>query len=144
MDICDILSDFNSNNNDNNNNDNNNNVAEKVTETTMQRCCGTSQMDHVIEAGRPDIVVLDKEMDHTLVIDIAVPVDGRVEEKEKEKREKYQDLAREIRKLWKTSVNVVLIVVGALGAVANLEEELSRLELGRKEVDRAQFSALLG
>ena len=90
------------------------------------------------------IVVLDKEMDHTWVIDIAVPGDGRVEEKEKEKREKYQDLAREIRKLWKTSVNVVPIVVGALGAVANLEEELSRLELGRKEVDRAQFSALLG
>lgn len=78
------------------------------------------------------------------MIDIAVPGDGRAEEKEKEKREKYQDLAREIRKLWKTSVNVVPIVVGALGAVANLEEELSRLDLGRKEVDRAQFSALLG
>ena len=50
-------------------------------------------------------------------------------------------MAREIRKLWKTSVNVVPIEVGALGAVANLEEELSRLDLGRKEVDRAQFSA---
>ena len=50
-------------------------------------------------------------------------------------------MAREIRKLWTTSVNVVPIVVGALGAVANLEEELSRLNLGRKEVNRAQFSA---
>ena len=121
-------------------------VAEKVTENNKAKVLWdfSIQTDHVIEARRPDIVVLDKEMDHTWVIDIAVPGDGRVEEKEKEKREKYQDLAREIRKLWKTSVNVVPIVVGALGAVANLEEELSRLELGRKEVDRAQFSALLG
>ena len=78
------------------------------------------------------------------MIDITVPGDGRVEGKEKEKREKYQNLTSDIKKLWKTSVNVVPIVVGALGAVANLEEELSRLDLGRKEVDRVKFSALLG
>ena len=47
------------------------------------------QTDHVINTRRPDIVVLDKEMDHTRVIDIPVPGDGRVEEQEKEKREKY-------------------------------------------------------
>ena len=41
-------------------------------------------------------------------------------------------------------MNVVPIVVGPLGAVANLEEELSRLDLGRKEVDKVKFSALLG
>ena len=40
--------------------------------------------------------------------------------KGKEKPAKYQDLARAMNKLWKTSVNVVPIVVGALGAVANL------------------------
>ena len=121
-------------------------VAEKVTENNKAKVLWdfTIQTDHVIEARRPDIVVLDKELDHVWVIDIAVPGDGRVEEKEKEKREKYQDLAREIRKLWKTSVNVIPVVVGALGAVAHLEEELAKLDIGRKEVDRAQFSALLG
>ena len=39
----------------------------------------------------------DKELDHTWIIDIAVPGDARVEDKEKEKVEKYQDLARELR-----------------------------------------------
>ena len=60
--------------------------------------------------------------------------------------EKYQDLARELRRLWETSVNVipVVVVVGALGAVAKLEEYLGMIEIQQKEVDRIQFSALLG
>ena len=73
-----------------------------------------------------------------------MPGDARVEDKEKEKVEKYQDLARELRRLWETSVNVIPVVVGALGAVAKLEEYLGMIEIQQKEVDRIQFSALLG
>ena len=72
-----------------------------------------------------------------------VPGDARVEDKEK-KIEKDQDLARELRRLWETSVNVIPVVVGALGAVAKLEEYLGMIEIQQKEVDRIQFSALLG
>ena len=53
----------------------------------------TTQTDHVIEARIPDILVLDRELDHVWMIDIAVPGDGTVEDKEKEQREKYKDLA---------------------------------------------------
>ena len=60
------------------------------------------------------------------------------------KVEKYQDLARELGKLWRTSVTVIPIVIGALGAVARLDEYMSMLEIERNEVDRVQFSALLG
>ena len=38
-------------------------------------------------------------------------------EKEKEKVEKYQDLRREVARLWNVKAKVVPIVVGALGAV---------------------------
>jgi hypothetical protein len=51
---------------------------------------------------------------------MAVPGDFRVRDKENEKREKYLDLAIELRRLWKTSVNVVPIVIGALGTTCNL------------------------
>ena len=78
------------------------------------------------------------------MIDIAVPGDGRVKDKEKEKVEKYQDLARELRKIWKTSMTVVPIVVGALGAVQNLEEELIKLNVDKREIPKVQFAALLG
>ena len=54
-----------------------------------------------------------------IVIDIAVPADVRIEEKEKEKKEKYQDLKREIRRLWKLrNVEIVPVVIGALGSVS--------------------------
>ena len=53
----------------------------------------------MIEARRPDIIVIDKKERNGLIIDIAVPADVRVEEKEREKVEKYQDLKREIGRL---------------------------------------------
>ena len=41
-------------------------------------------------------------------------------------------------------MNVIPVVVGALGAVAKLEEYLGMIKIQQKEVDRIQFSALLG
>ena len=49
------------------------------------------QTDHVIKARRPDLVVVDKKERSCKIIDFAVPVDSRIEEKEKDKIEKYQD-----------------------------------------------------
>ena len=52
------------------------------------------QTDHIIEARRPDLVVVDSER-ICKIIGFPVPGDSRVEEKEKDKIEKYQDLGRE-------------------------------------------------
>ena len=43
------------------------------------------------------MVVIDKEIS-CKIIDFAVPGDSRIEEKEKNKIEKYQDLRRELQK----------------------------------------------
>ena len=52
-------------------------------------------------------------------MDIAVPGDCRICEKETEKIEKYDELKREIQKLWTMKkVEVIPIVVGALGAIS--------------------------
>jgi len=40
-----------------------------------------------------------------------VPSDTRVEEKEHEKMDRYQDLARELKRLWKLETKVIPIVV---------------------------------
>ena len=40
------------------------------------------------------------EGERKCIIGIAVPGDGRVSDKEKEKMEKYQDLKREIKEIW--------------------------------------------
>ena len=74
------------------------------------------QTDHVIEARRPDLVVVDKERS-CKIIDFAVSGDSRIEEKEKDKIEKYQDLGRELQKRWNVKVKIIPLVVGSLGAI---------------------------
>ena len=48
------------------------------------------------------------------VVDFAVPADPWIKLKESEKN-KYQDLARELEKLWNMKVSVIPIVIGAFG-----------------------------
>ena len=77
------------------------------------------QCDNLIEARRPDLIVIDKKEQKGIIIDIAVPADVRVDEKEKEKVEKYLDLKKEIRRLWKLrNAKIVPVVMGALGSVS--------------------------
>ena len=47
-------------------------------------------IDHVKEARRPDLVVVNKKKRSCKIIDFAIPVDSRIQEKEKDKIEKYQ------------------------------------------------------
>ena len=75
------------------------------------------QTDHVIEAWRPDLVVVDKKERICKIIDFAVPGDNRIEEKEKDKIEKYQDLGRELQKIWNVKVTIMPLVVDSLGAI---------------------------
>ena len=74
----------------------------------------TIQCDHVIEARRRDIVVVEKENNKAIIVDLASPWDHRVYE-----IEKYQDLKREIGRLWGIRhLEVVPVVVGTLGVVS--------------------------
>ena len=64
------------------------------------------------------------------IIDFSVPYDHNVENKEKEKIEKYTPLAYEIKKMEKVKTEVIPLVIGALGAVSdNLGKHLSSLEI---------------
>ena len=45
------------------------------------------------------MVVVDKKERSCKIIDFAVPGDSRIEENEKDKIEKYQDLGRELQKM---------------------------------------------
>ena len=51
------------------------------------------------------------------IIDFAVPGDSRIEEKEKDKIEKYQELGRELQKIWNVKVRIIPLVVSSLGAI---------------------------
>ena len=65
---------------------------------------------------RPDLVLVDKKDRIGKIIDFAVPGDSRIEE-EKDKIEKWQDLGRELQKIWNVKVKIIPLVVGSLGAI---------------------------
>ena len=71
------------------------------------------QCDNVIEARRSDIIFINKKVFKGIIINIAVTAD--VEEKEREKMKKYQDLKTVIGRLWKFKmIEVMPVTIGAL------------------------------
>ena len=101
------------------------------------------QTDHIIEARRPDLIIINKEEKKCTIVDFAVPYDSRVETKQREKTEKYQDLRREIQKLWNMKTNIVPIIIGALGTPSpKLKDNLQELGLNTK-INEIQKTVLL-
>ena len=76
-------------------------------------------------------------------MDFTVSADHRINITESEKRDKYLDLARHLRKLWNMNVTVILIIIGALGTIPEgLVRRLEALEIGG-QIETIQTTALL-
>ena len=58
------------------------------------------------------MVVVDKKRRTCKIIDFAVAGDMRIEEKQKEKIEKDQDIRRELQKIWNVRLKIISLVVG--------------------------------
>ena len=78
------------------------------------------------------------------IVDFAVPADHRIKLKECEKKDKYLDLARELKKkLWNMQVTIIPIVIGVFETVTKgLLKGLEDLEVGGR-VETIQTTALL-
>ena len=105
------------------------------------------QTDHLIPARRPDLIIINKKKKKKKrickIVDFAVPADHRINLKESEKRDKYLDLVRELKKLWNMKVTIVPIVIGELGTITKgLLKSLEDLEVGGR-VETIQTTALL-
>ena len=77
------------------------------------------------------------------IVDFAVPADHRMKLKECEKRDKYLDLDRELKKLWIMKVTIIPVVIGAFRTVTKgLLKGLEDLEVGSR-VETIQTTVLL-
>ena len=77
------------------------------------------------------------------IVDFAVLADNRIKLKECEKKYKYLDLARELKKLWNMKVTIVPIMISAFGTITKgLLKGLEDLEVGGR-VETIQMTALL-
>ena len=77
------------------------------------------------------------------IVNFAVPADHRIKLKEYEKKDKYFDLARELKKLWNMKMTIIPIMIGAFGTVTKgLWKGLEDLEIWGR-VETIQTTALL-
>ena len=100
--------------------------------------------DKKIKHRRPDLVVVNKEEGKTLLIDVACPMDHNIQSKEKEKVDHYLELKFELERLWNTKIEIVPIIIGALGSVTeNLQTSLKKIGLKHVQVHQLQKCVLL-
>lgn len=93
-------------------------------------------------ANRPDIII--KGQKETILIDVSIPADANIIKKEAEKHLKYQSLAIEIKRMWRTKVLIKPLVIGCTGFVS---EEFSRILAslpGKHSPREVQKTAILG
>ena len=102
--------------------------------------------DMPVAANRPDIVVTDKSCKHTVLIDVSCPCDSNIALKEAEKLTKYRLLQDEIHRMWGTTVDIIPIIIGALGLVKQGQVEiLKKLPKGTHcSFTEIQKTAILG
>ena len=72
---------------------------------------------HLISARRPDLIIINQKKRTCKIVDLAVHADHRIKLKECEKKVKYINLARELKKLWNMQVTIIPIVIGVFGTV---------------------------
>ena len=99
--------------------------------------------DHLISARRPDLIIINKKKRTYKIVNFFVPADHRIKPKECEKKDKYLDLARELKTLWNMQVTIIPIVIGAFGIVTKgLLKGLLDLEVGGR-METIQTTTLL-
>ena len=98
------------------------------------------QTNDLISARRPDLIIKKKICK---IVDFAVSADHRIKLKECEKRNKYLDLARELKNLWNMKVTIIPIVIGDFCTVIKgLLKGMEDLEVSSR-VETIQTTTLL-
>jgi hypothetical protein len=102
--------------------------------------------DKTIASNRPDITFTNKKIKNTFLIDITIPNTHNLAKTITGKQSKYQELANEIRAIWKQdAVQVVPIVISATGIIPkSLSQILERLNLHPNTYIQMQKVVILG
>ena len=87
-------------------------------------CYGILQYKLIMSLSQEDLIWIKNECK---TVDFACPFNGRIEEREKNKMKGYNDLKRELKKIWDIPMKEIpVVVVGALRtAPKKLKQRLS-------------------
>ena len=100
--------------------------------------------DREVTANKPDIIIKNKKEKTCTLIDVAIPADRNVVQKEEEKKLKYKSLCIEIQRMWNLKCTIIPIIIGATELVTrSLRKNLEAVP-GKHSIDSLQKTAILG
>jgi hypothetical protein len=79
-----------------------------------------------------------------MLIDVAVPGDRNVIQKEAEKILKYKDLTIEIQRMWNVKTRVIPVIIRAIGTISKSFGKYVTTIPGNHEVKELQNTPILG
>jgi len=97
-----------------------------------------------VRANRPNIIIKNKKEKTCTLIDVAIPADRNVVQKEAEKELKYKCLCIEIKRMWNLKCTIVLVITGATGIVTRSLRKNMETVPGKHSIDSLQKTAILG
>jgi hypothetical protein len=77
--------------------------------------------DRTILNNKPDIVIRDNEKGACMFIDVAIPGDRNVIQKEAEKILKYKNLTIKLQCMWNVKTRVIPVIVGATETISKFK-----------------------
>ena len=100
--------------------------------------------DREVTANRPNIIIKSKKEKTCTLIDVAIPADRNVVQKEAEIKLKYKSLGIEVERMWNLKCTIIPVITAATGIVTrSLKKNLQAIP-GTHPIDSLQKTAILG
>ena len=100
--------------------------------------------DREVTVNRLNIIIKNNKEKICTLIDVAIPAERNVVQKEAEKKLKYKSLCIEILRMWNLKCTIVPVIIGATGIVTrSLKKNLETIP-GKHSIDSLQKTAILG
>jgi len=100
--------------------------------------------DREVTTNRPGIIIKNKKEKTCTLIDVAIPADRNVVQKEAENKLKYKSLCIEIQRMWNLKCTTVPVIIVATGiATRSLRKNLEAVP-GKHSTESLQKTAILG
>jgi hypothetical protein len=100
--------------------------------------------DREVTENRPDIIIKNRKEKTRILIDVAIPADRNITQKEAEKKLKYRSLCIEIQRMWNMKCMIIPVIIRATEVVTKgLKKNLEAIP-GKHSLDSLQKTAILG
>jgi hypothetical protein len=100
--------------------------------------------DREVTANRPDIIIKNKKERTCALIDVTIPADRNVVQKEAENKLKYKSFGIEIQRMWNLKCTFIPVIIGPTGLVTRRLGKNLEAVPGKHWIDSLKETAILG